>query len=160
MIDNRDLRLINVKSQDQAYYNHRIFIETWQQAASLKDVTRKLRLSIHQAVSKALFLRSRHKIPLKYFKFRPTPAQVIALRQLALASYRPDPRAVPMDKFIRTWNRSNSLRAVAKTFNIPLLYTSALGSKLRRLGLKLRMFRRGPNSDENFVRLTHKKAVS
>jgi len=157
--NNDDLRLRNITDQDRAFYNHKIFIVTWQRAKTLQDVIKKLNLTKKQIVSKAAHLRNRWGISLK--RFRETlsyiPQHMIKqLRRLCDNQIKPAIADIGTpDEFISFWAKARTLEEVAKRFNMSKDRASARASlyrKMYKIPLKLFNNRRHNRLHQNGIK--------
>lgn len=139
--NNDDLRLINIKKEDELFYNHKIFIVTWQRADTVEEVCKKLRISTRSAVCKAQYLR-RQGIALKKFMVRIRMQDLPKLRALALKTIKGAPPTTA-DKFVLEWNRARSVADLCEKFNWSPSYVNHKASVFRSYGIHMKYFSRG-----------------
>lgn len=147
LIDNRDLRLLNLKREDEIFQRNKIFIEAWQKASSCRKVARKFRMTVRATQMKAARLRG-EKIPLKTFRRNSwTKHQLSEMISLAKKSYT-EPKRLKADKIILAWNSSKSIDEAIEKTGIPEKALQPYISKWRRRGAPLKYFRDRPNREK------------
>ena len=144
MIDNSDLRLINIKKEDELFYKHKIFVMVWQRAGTTEEVARKLGISAKDAVQKANRLRV-GGIALKRFRHSILfpKANRKELNEIAKKYLRaPSKTHINPKEFVRVWQEAGSLNEVAAYFKeSPRLIQGRASHYRDRYKLPLKSFR-------------------
>lgn len=149
MIDNRDLRLLNLKEEDKIFYNHQIFIVAWQRAKSLDELSRRLKTDKRLLTKKAQNLR-RRGILLKRFKnLESFPIKMISeLRRIAAKEFKAsEALRVNGAEFISFWGKAKNIQEVCDRFNQTRKQVVSRAGKYRYIHkVPLKRFRpiRGP----------------
>jgi len=144
MIDNTDLRLRNITEQDKIFFNHKIFIVTWNRAHSIAEVAKKLKMSPVYARQKAYSLRKRG-VKVKRFGIAPytiTKRVVKELNRVGLKSI--EDQMADIEDFIRFWAKAKSLRQVAEKYGISKYTASRRATNYRLVnGIIMKRFSPG-----------------
>lgn len=141
ILNNSDLREINIKREDKMFYDHKIFIVTWQRAASVEEVCKKLRISRKAACQKALYLRQ-NKVPVKKFltyDFLKNREKLAAVARKYPA--KDNPNAFDAERYIRVWQKAPSVQVAARQLGVTARVVTFRIMNLRRLGIDLKRFR-------------------
>lgn len=140
MIDNSDLRLLNLSKKDELYYRHKFFIATWQKANSVSDVCKKLHIPRNTASNRANAMR-KAGIALKRFHLPGPKENLAVLRKVALASMPKTKPTIDSVAFVKYWNtKAKSVKDVAAHFKTPYFRIQSRAGKLRAMGIPLRYF--------------------
>lgn len=136
MIDNRDLRLINVSEKDMLLFKYKVFIETVNKCSSAIEAARKLRMT-PQAVSWKIWKLRRQGVKVNGFRLR--RLQMEALRKMA-ADLSPEKTAWDRAAgWVKRWQKAASVKEFAEGLGITRQHAHAWARQMRwhKVPLKL-----------------------
>ena len=136
--NNDDLRLRNIKKEDELFFKHKIFIETVNSSKSGKEAARRLSLPLEVMMKKAYYLRSLGALGLKTFHL--TVEEVSKLKKIAAATA---PKKTVFDEkreMIIAWNKMPSIKEFAEKFGMTRYEARKWGGGLRAQGYDLKKF--------------------
>ena len=120
MIDNSDLRLLNIKDEDLVYLKNKQFIVAWQTSKNLAEVARKTGLSVGDASDRASWLRRRHHFPLKRYREKINFFPTKKIKELkALAKSLNPTTELDASRLIKLWIQNVPIPKISEILRIP-----------------------------------------
>lgn len=138
VLNNTDLRELNLTDADKKFFAHKPFVMSWQRAENPAEVAKKHNMTQKAVIQKANWLRK--WIPLKRFNHRLDPETIARLSVLAkeLCS---NTEPLDYEEIVRTWETAPSPRSAAAQLGIPGRKLTEIIANLRRHIPELRRFK-------------------